>query len=163
MPQPVIVNPLGTHHHIGTEGGWNPWLGRLRMESGVRTPVEEEEAGGPEGSWTAGGRLGWSLLLVVRGPLLVVVRHTVVVVQVRVVVVRLWLCVAATVVAIRRVLVLAVWLFGPGRQAGGCRRVRWGGLKADAAWEEEANAVVHSHRLIHAVQILFIHLWGTKT
>lgn len=54
--------------------------------------------------------LGGSLLLVVRGPLLVIVRHTVVVVQMRLVVVRLWLCVAATVIAIRRVVVLAVWL-----------------------------------------------------
>ena len=57
---------------------------------------------------------GWGLgrgLLVIVGPLFIVVRHTVVVVQVWVIVMRLWLSIAATIIAVRRVVVLAVWLF----------------------------------------------------
>lgn len=102
------------------------------MESGVRTPVEEEEAGGPEGSRkraalgvkSAAGRKGATArcseahgcrsagegrnceALVVRSHH----RHS--------------------HKAGARTGGMAV---GPGRQAGGCRRARWGGLKAAAA------------------------------
>lgn len=97
------------------------------MESGVRTPVEEEEAGGPEGSRkraalgvkSAAGHKGAFArrtethdcrsageALVVRS------RHR------------------HSHKAGARTGGMAV---GPGRQAGGCRTARWGGLKAAAA------------------------------
>lgn len=108
------------------------------MESGVRTPVEEEEAGGPEGSRTwaavgvksAAGRKGPTArcseahgcrsagagrsceALVVRS------HHR------------------RSHKAGARTGGMAV---GPGRQAGGCRRAKWGGLKAAAALEEASR------------------------
>ena len=75
------------------------------------------EGGAASGSVNIGrpsGTRGRALergLLVIVGPLFIVVRHTVVVVQVWVIVMRLWLSIAATIIAVRRVVVLAVWLF----------------------------------------------------
>lgn len=84
-------------------------------------------------------------LLVVWGPLFVVMRHTVVVVQVRVSVVRLWFCVAASIVSVRRVVVFTVWLFVLVR-------------RLVTVAQRLLQAVVDSHRVLHIVQIFLVHL-----
>lgn len=89
-------------------------------------------------------------LLVVGGPLFVVMRHTVVVVQVRVSVVRLWFCVATSIVTVRRVVVFAVWLFVLVR-------------RLVTVAQRLLQAMVDSHRVLHVVQIFLVHLWRSNT
>lgn len=94
--------------------------------------------------------LGGRGLLVVWGPLFVVMRHTVVVVHVRVGVVRLWFRVAASIVSVRRVVVLVVWLFVLVR-------------RLVAVAHGLLQTVVDSHRVLHIVQIFLVHLWRNRT